>query len=82
MLKSKPMKLKASACVILVALLIAPAAMRWYAQDRVNRVRRQLSVEPSAWSTPVETLEAMEVPQVLADEDIGPGAISVKDNPA
>lgn len=82
MLKSKPMKLKASACVILVALLIAPAAMRWYAQDRVNRVRRQLSAEPYGLPYRVETSEALDVPQVLTDEDIGPGAISVKDNPA
>lgn len=73
------MKLKASACVILVALLIAPAAMRWYAQDRV---RRLLSVEPRAFSPRVETSEALDVPQVLTDEDIGPVAISVKDNPA
>jgi hypothetical protein len=77
--ESKPMKLKASAYVILVALLIAPAAMRWYARDHV---RRLLSVEPSAWSDRVETSEALDVPQVLTDEDIGPVAISVKDNPA
>jgi len=35
-----------------------------------------------AWSTRVETSEALDVPQVLTDEDIGPVAISVKDNPA
>jgi hypothetical protein len=72
------MKLKASAYVILVALLITPVAMRWYARDHV---RRLLSVEPPGWSTRVETSEALDVPQVLTDEDIGPVAISVKDNP-
>jgi hypothetical protein len=79
MLKGKPVKLKASAGVILAALLIAPASMRWYAQ---YRVRKALSVEPPGWSTPVETSEPLDVPQVLVDEDIGSVAISVKDNPA
>ena len=71
------MKLKTSACVTMVALLIAPAAIQWSAR---NRVRRSLSVEPRA--ARVETSEALDVPQVLTDEDIGPVAISVKDNPA
>src|ERR1035437_3141379 len=73
------MKLKTSAWVILIALLIELLvhAVRWSAQDRV---RRLLSVEPRA--ARVETSEALDTPQVLMDEDIGPVAVSVKDNPA
>ena len=74
------MKLKTSAWVILIALLIALLvhAVHWYAQDRV---RRLLSVEPRGWSSRVETTEALDTPQVLMDEDSGPVAVSVKDNP-
>ncbi len=70
------MKFKTSACVILIALLVH--AVHWYAQDRV---RRLLSVEPRGWSSRVETTEALDTPQVLMDEDGGPVAVSVKDNP-
>jgi len=74
------MKLKTSAWVILIALLIALLvhSVHWYAQDRV---RRSLSVEPRGWSSRVETTEALDTPQVLMDEDSGPVAVSVKDNP-
>jgi hypothetical protein len=78
--ESNPMKFKTSAWVILIALLIELLghAAQWSAQ---YRVRRSLSVEPSAWSARVETTEALDVPQILTDEDSGPVAVSVKDNP-
>jgi hypothetical protein len=43
MLKSKPMKLKTSACVILIAMLVA--AMRWSAQ---HHPRGAVAGEPRA----------------------------------
>lgn len=73
------MKRRASAYAILVVLLIAPVAVQWYARYRLKKL---LSVDPFASSTRVETSEALDVPQTLTDEDIGPVAVSVKDNPA
>jgi hypothetical protein len=75
--ESKPMKFKTSACVILIALLIAAV------HRTVQHYGRRLpSVEPRArWYPRVETTEAMDTPQVLMDEDSGPVAVSVKDNP-
>ena len=74
------MKFKTSAWVILIALLIALLghAVRWSAQ---YRVRRLLSVERYTLPPHGETTEARDTPQVLTDEDSGPVAVSVKDNP-
>ena len=71
------MKFKTSACVILIALLIAAV------HRTVQHYGRRLpSVEPRArWYPRVETTEAMDTPQVLMDEDSGPVAVSVKDTP-
>jgi hypothetical protein len=74
--ESKPMKFKTSAWVILIALLIA-AAHR-LAQDHA---RRLVKFEPLTWSPRVETTETLDTPQVLTDDDSGPAAVSVKDNP-
>lgn len=71
MLKSKPMKLKTSACVILIAMLIA--AMRWSAQ---HHPRGAVAGEPRA-----EKSDAPDATRVFTDEDLGPVAISEKDDP-
>jgi hypothetical protein len=72
------MKLKTSACVILVTVLIAAIVRSTgHHVPSMMPARGPIASEPR-----VGTSEALDVPQVLTDEDIGPVAISVKDNPA
>jgi hypothetical protein len=65
------MKFKTSACVILIVMLIAITL----------RPRRHVAWVPISIEPRVETTEALDTPRVLMDEDSGPVAVSVKDNP-
>lgn len=64
------MKLKTSAFVILIVMLIAITL----------RPRRHVAWRPITIEPRVERTEALDTPQVLKDEDIGPVSVSVKDN--
>jgi hypothetical protein len=65
------MKLKTSAFVILIVMLIVITL----------RHRRHVAWKPITIEPRVETTEALDAPQVLRDEDVGSVSVSAKDNP-